>query len=118
MPRNVWFSILMVSLVFSNLAPRLLPVVESYRNPYLVVYGRLSQESQPLRNSILFASALHLSKLGALPNDAIKTCRADMRDSFRNALHDPEEAWGLGATVLLSIVFDVRPPFLVPGLYS
>ncbi|KAF5499261.1 hypothetical protein CGCF413_v006208 [Colletotrichum fructicola] len=90
-----------------NLASRLLPVVEPYRNPYKTVYGALARGSRPLRNAILFASTLHLTKLGDLPHDTIKTYRADMRDSFREALQADEEIWSLGATVLLSIIFDV-----------
>uniref|UniRef100_L2FYG6 Uncharacterized protein n=1 Tax=Colletotrichum fructicola (strain Nara gc5) TaxID=1213859 RepID=L2FYG6_COLFN len=93
--------------VLDNLASRLLPVVEPYRNPYKTVYGALARGSRPLRNAILFASTLHLTKLGDLPHDTIKTYRADMRDSFREALQADEEIWSLGATVLLSIIFDV-----------
>ena len=89
------------------LALRLYPV-KLDQNPYRVVYGNLATESQPLLKAILFASALHLSKLGQLPNFAIKPYRMAMRDSFRDALTRDDEFWALGATVLLSVIFDVR----------
>ncbi|KAH6972866.1 fungal-specific transcription factor domain-containing protein [Ilyonectria sp. MPI-CAGE-AT-0026] len=90
----------------NNLALRLYPV-EPDRNPYRAVYCSLAKESKPLLNSILFASALHLTKLGQLPNYVIKTYRTALKDSFRDALQSDNEAWGLGATVLLSVIFDV-----------
>ncbi|PYI07171.1 hypothetical protein BO78DRAFT_444405 [Aspergillus sclerotiicarbonarius CBS 121057] len=88
------------------LALRLYPV-KLDQNPYRVVYGTLATESRPLHKAILFASALHLSKLGQLPNFAIKPYRVAMRDSFRDALTREDESWALGATVLLSVIFDV-----------
>ena len=78
-----------------------------------MVYGSLATESKPLLNVILFASALHLSKLGQLPSFAVKPYRVAMRDSFRDALQTEDEAWGLGATVLLSVAFDVGSHFRI-----
>ncbi|KAK9371390.1 fungal-specific transcription factor domain-containing protein [Lipomyces kononenkoae] len=90
----------------NNLSLRLYPVKPD-QNPYRLVYGSLATKSQPLLKAILFASAMHLSKLGQLPNFAVKPYRMAMRDSFRDALQTGDEGWGLGATVLLSIIFDV-----------
>ncbi|KAH6712495.1 fungal-specific transcription factor domain-containing protein [Leptodontidium sp. MPI-SDFR-AT-0119] len=90
----------------NTLSLRLYPVKPD-QNPYRMVYGSLAVESKPLLSVILFASALHLSKLGQLPKFAVKPYRMAMRDSFRDALRTENEALGLGATVLLSIVFDV-----------
>ncbi|KAK9238967.1 fungal-specific transcription factor domain-containing protein [Lipomyces kononenkoae] len=90
----------------NDLSLRLYPV-KPEQNPYRLVYGSLATKSQPLLKAILFASAMHLSKLGRLPNFAVQPYRMAMRDSFRDALQSGDEAWGLGATVLLSIVFDV-----------
>lgn len=77
------------------------------RSPYRLVYGHLATKFEPLRNAILYASAMHLSKLGQLPRFAISPYRTVMRNSFRIAVQNEEAAWGLAATVLLSIVFDV-----------
>lgn len=94
--------------VLKDLAPRFLPTVESARNPYGTVYGNLAKESLPLRNVIMFASTLHLTKLGRLPNEVIESHRVAMRTSFRNAVYVAEDTWALGMTVLLSVVLDVR----------
>lgn len=83
-------------------------LVKLDQNPYRVVYGALAADAQPLLRTIYFASALHLSKLGQLPNFAIKPYREAMRDSFRNALARGDREWSLAATVLLTIVFNVR----------
>jgi hypothetical protein len=58
----------------------------------------------------MLASAFHLSKLGKLPAFAVKPYRMAMQRSFRDALKTQSDEWSLGATVLLSIVFDVCPP--------
>ena len=55
----------------------------------------------------MLASALHLSKLGRLPKFAIQHYRKAVQESFRDAVMKDGEAWGLGATVLLSVVSDV-----------
>ncbi|KAH6612979.1 fungal-specific transcription factor domain-containing protein [Boeremia exigua] len=101
------FELYLLNHFLTHVAPRFLPTVESERNPYGTVYGNLARESLPLRNVLIFASALHLTKLGQLPNEVIRTHRVAMRDSFRNAVRLTEDTWALGMTVLLSIVLDV-----------
>ncbi|KAJ5398810.1 Protein of unknown function DUF3468 [Penicillium sp. CMV-2018d] len=76
-------------------------------NPYRTVYGALATESEPVLKAIMLASAFHLSKLGKLPAFAVKPYRIAMQRSFRDALKTQNDEWGLGATVFLSIVFDV-----------
>jgi hypothetical protein len=66
----------------------------------------------------MFASALHLTKMGHLPNEVLKTHRIALRTSFRDALLKPEEAWSLGLTVLLSVVLDVRKHRLHLNLHA
>jgi hypothetical protein len=99
----------------NTLVLRLYPV-KLDQNPYRVVYGALAADAQPLLRTIYFASALHLSKLGQLPNFAIKPYREAMRDSFRNALTRGDGTWSLAATVLLTIIFNVRERFVEPSL--
>ncbi|KAJ3549182.1 hypothetical protein NM208_g75 [Fusarium decemcellulare] len=89
-----------------NLSLRLYPVKPD-QNPYREVYGNLAARCPPLHHTILFASALHLANLGRLPKFAIQQYRKTMRQSFRDALVKQDELEGLGATVLLSVVFDV-----------
>ncbi|OJI99580.1 hypothetical protein ASPVEDRAFT_26379 [Aspergillus versicolor CBS 583.65] len=89
-----------------NLSLRLYPVKRD-QNPYRIVYGNLATQSEPLFRAIMLASALHLSKLGKLPKFAIKHYRTAMQESFRDNLKKGGEAWSLGATVLLSVVFDI-----------
>lgn len=81
--------------------------VEPVRNPYRKVYGSLAIESKPLLDTILFASGLHLSKLGHLKNDTLKSFRMEIKSSFREALKKGRGFWALGLTVMLSIIFDV-----------
>lgn len=89
-----------------TLALRLYPVKKD-QNPYRTIYGALATESEPLLKSIMLASALHLTKQGRLPRFAIKPYRMAVQESFREALKSQDEAWSLGVTVLLSVVFDV-----------
>ncbi|KAI9928662.1 hypothetical protein MW887_001878 [Aspergillus wentii] len=89
-----------------NLSLRLYPVKPD-QNPYRVVYGTLAAQSQPLLKTILFASAFHLSNLGRLPKFALQPYRDAMRKAFRDAVVSEDQLVGVGATVLLSIVFDV-----------
>ncbi|KAF5009104.1 hypothetical protein FDECE_4656 [Fusarium decemcellulare] len=89
-----------------NLSLRLYPVKPD-QNPYREVYGTLAARCPPLHHTILFASALHLANLGRLLKFAIQQYRKTMRQSFRDALAKQDELEGLGATVLLSVVFDV-----------
>ncbi|CAG9988885.1 unnamed protein product [Clonostachys byssicola] len=81
--------------------------VEPVRNPYRKVYGSLAIECKPLMDTILFASGLHLSKLGHLENDKLKAFRMEIKSSFRDALKKGRGFWALGLTVMLSIIFDV-----------
>ncbi|VUC32523.1 unnamed protein product [Clonostachys rosea] len=81
--------------------------VEPVRNPYRKVYGSLAIECKPLLDTILFASGLHLSKLGHLENDTLKAFRMEIKNSFREALKKGRGFWALGLTVMLSIIFDV-----------
>lgn len=90
----------------TNLSLRLYPA-NTVSNPYHVVYGSMAAQSDAMHKMILFASAQHLVQLGQLPKFAIQPYRAAMRQSFRDALRNQDEAWVLGVTVLLSIVFDV-----------
>lgn len=90
----------------TSLSLRLYPA-NTVSNPYHVVYGSMAAQSDAMHKMILFASAQHLAQLGQLPKFAIQPYRAAMRQSFRDALQNPDEAWVLGVTVLLSIVFDV-----------
>lgn len=90
----------------TNLSLRLYPA-NTVSNPYHVVYGSMAAQSDAMHKMILFASAQHLVQLGQLPKFAIQPYRAAMRQSFRDALQNQDEAWVLGVTVLLSIVFDV-----------
>ncbi|KAL2824435.1 hypothetical protein BJY01DRAFT_256471, partial [Aspergillus pseudoustus] len=85
---------------------RLYPI-KLEQNPYRVVYGSLATESEPLLKVIMLASALHLAKQGKLPGFAIEHYRAQVQDSFRTAIRKSDDTWSLGATVLLSVVFDV-----------
>ncbi|PYH77016.1 hypothetical protein BO82DRAFT_395733 [Aspergillus uvarum CBS 121591] len=89
-----------------TLALRLYPVKKD-QNPYRTIYGALATESEPLLKSIMLASALHLTKQGRLPRFAIKPYRIAVQESFREALKSQDEAWSLGVTVLLSVVFDI-----------
>ncbi|RAK72235.1 Zn(II)2Cys6 transcription factor [Aspergillus fijiensis CBS 313.89] len=89
-----------------TLALRLYPVKKD-QNPYRTIYGALATESEPLLKSIMLASALHLTKQGRLPRFAIKPYRMAVQESFREALKSQDEAWSLGVTVLLSVVFDI-----------
>jgi hypothetical protein len=93
--------------VINTLSLSLYPV-EPVRNPYRKVYGSLAIESKPLLDTILFASGLHLSKLGHLKNDTLKSFRMEIKSSFREALKKGRGFWALGLTVMLSIIFDVR----------
>ncbi|KAM5349528.1 hypothetical protein ACJ41O_006033 [Fusarium nematophilum] len=90
----------------NNLSVCLYPV-EPSRNPYRYVYGHLAKESQPLHESILLASAMHLSRLGQLDNSTVKPYRMARQTSFREAIRGGNNRWGLGLTVLLSVVFDI-----------
>ncbi|KAF7528876.1 hypothetical protein PCG10_009590 [Penicillium crustosum] len=89
-----------------TLSLRLYPV-KLDSNPYRNVYGSLATESEPVLKAIMLASAFHLSKLGKLPAFAVKPYRMAMQRSFRDALKTQNDEWALGATVFLSIVFDV-----------
>ncbi|PLB50749.1 hypothetical protein P170DRAFT_474305 [Aspergillus steynii IBT 23096] len=89
-----------------DLCLRLYPI-KTEQNPYRIIYGSLAAQSEPLRKAILFASALHRSKLGKLPTFAIKHYRTDMQESFRSALCEGGEPWNLAATALLSALFDI-----------
>lgn len=97
--------------VVNNLSVCLYPA-EPNRNPYRNVYGHLAKDSRPLLDTIFFASAMHLSKLGQLQNSEIKRFRLELQASFREALQNDHSPWALGLTVLLSIVFDVGCPLL------
>ena len=70
----------------------------------------MATESQLVFKAILLASALHLSKLGKLPAFAVKPYRVAMQRSFRDSVKTQSAEWSLGATVLLSIIFDVSTP--------
>ncbi|KAJ5362182.1 Protein of unknown function DUF3468 [Penicillium brevicompactum] len=89
-----------------NLSLQLYPITLD-NNPYRKVYGSLATESQLVFKAILLASALHLSKLGKLPAFAVKPYRVAMQRSFRDSVKTQSVEWSLGATVLLSIIFDV-----------
>lgn len=93
----------------NTLSLRLYPV-KLDSNPYRNVYGSLATESEPVLKAIMLASAFHLSKLGKLPAFAVKPYRMAMQRSFRDALKTQNDEWALGATVFLSIVFDVCLP--------
>lgn len=97
----------------TNLSLRLYPA-NTVSNPYHVVYGSMATQSDAMHKMILFASAQHLVQLGQLPKFAIQPYRAAMRQSFRDALRNQDEAWVLGVTVLLSIVFDVSTKHPIP----
>ncbi|KEZ46731.1 hypothetical protein SAPIO_CDS0007 [Scedosporium apiospermum] len=88
-----------------TLSYRLYPVAKA-QNPYHAVYARLAMRSDPVRDAILFASALHLSKLGRLPVFAVQPYRETMRESFRKAIVADDDDESLAATIILTIVFD------------
>lgn len=90
----------------ANLSLRLYPA-NTVSNPFHLVYGSMAAQSDAMHEMILFVSAQHLVQLGQLPKFAIQPYRAAMQQSFRDALQNQDEAWVLGVTVLLSIVFDV-----------
>ncbi|KAM6522916.1 hypothetical protein FALCPG4_012529 [Fusarium falciforme] len=101
------FDTYLFSHFFSVLAPGFYPVAP-HHNPFKLVYGKLASICPPLRATILGASALHLGGMSQLPPGVVSLYRDASRVSFSTAVKSRRRTEALAATILLSIIADVR----------